>query len=218
MRGLSVTAAAKRLGVTRGELYKLESGKRRLTDEWMRKLARVYTVAARDVVSDSGLTVTIDYVCCSFVNASAAIAPPQRYIDPPGFVMQPQDTFGAYIADDSANRLYPTGTYVVARHFDKLGRSLKRGDRVVARHFRAARREGDELEQIVGIVDLTVTGDLVILLPTDNRKIAGLIVVRPAVSQGVPAVGVDAHWINYQPADDDLAEVLGVIVAAVIPQ
>lgn len=214
LRGLSVAKAARDLAVTRGELYKVERGERRLTDVWIGKLAAYYGVPARNLVDNGPLSVSINYVVKKHVETpsspqSEAVA--KRWVEPPGFVMAPQDCFGAVIQDDSASRLYPPGTEVIVRERAKLGRRLKRGDRVLVKHFAATRAEGITLEVLVGLLDVTVAGDLVVLLQSTNRKMSGAVVVR----HGVDA---DAKEVDYEPDDGDPAEILGVVVAAIMPQ
>lgn len=214
LRGLSVAKAARDLAVTRGEFYKVERGERRLTDVWIGKLANYYGVPPRNLVDNGPLSVSINYVVKKCVDSPIAVqsqAVEKRWVEPPGFVMAPQDCVGAVIQDDSANRLYPPGTEVIVRERGKLGRRLKRGDRVLVKHFAATRAEGIVLEVVVGVLDVTVAGDLVVLLQTHNRTMAGAVVLRHGVDGAVKE-------LDYEPEDGDQGEIVGVIVAAIMPQ
>lgn len=51
-RGLSQEAAAEKMGTTRNQLAKLESGARRLSDVWIERAAEVFEVDAGEVVTD----------------------------------------------------------------------------------------------------------------------------------------------------------------------
>lgn len=214
LRGLSVAKAARDLNVTRGELYKVERGARRLTDVWIGKLANYYGVPPRNLVDNGPLSVSINYLVRKYVDSQVSPqseAMEKRWVEPPGFVMAPQDCVGAVIQDESASRLYPPGTEVIVRQREKLGRRLRRGDRVLVKHFAATRAEGIVLEVVVGLLDVTVAGDLVVLLQTHNRTMAGAVVVREGFTAG-------EKDIDYEPDDADQGEVVGVVVAAIMPQ
>lgn len=213
LRNQRVTKAAEGLGISRGELYKLERGERRLTDVWIDKLATYYSVAPGDLVSEGRLSVPVKHVVGS-ASVTGPSQSPRDHVEAPGFVMTPEHCFGAFVRDDSANRLYPAGTTVVARRLDKLGRALKRGDRVVMRHYKGSRKEAEPLEDMVGLLDVAVNGDLIVLLMSDNRRLGGAVTVRPAAFE----IGQKPEAIAYEPQDEDPGEILGVIVAAIIPQ
>lgn len=221
LRGLSAARAASELRTTPSELYKLERGERRLTDVWARKLATVYEVAPRDLFSEDGLSVAIKYVCSRRAAAnhsrlSHVETSGERFIQAPEFVMKPEETFGFEIADDHAERLnYPAGTKGLARYLRFLSRPLKRGDKVVVQHYKNTRAGGEVLETLVGLLDRAVNGDLILLLMTDNRDYGNAVTLRRA-RKGEPVEGGDE--VSYQPADDDFGEIMGVTVAAVIPQ
>lgn len=213
LRNQRVTTAANGLGISRGELYKLERGERRLTDVWIDKLSNYYHVAPADLVSEGSLSVPVNTVVCSATYTGPSQSP-RDHVEAPGFVEMPEHCFGAFVRDDSANRLYPAGTTIVARRLDKMGRALKRGDRVVVRHFKGSRGDKERLEDMVGLLDVAVNGDLIVVLMTDNRRLGAAVTVR----HGAVEPGHRVDEIEYEPRDDDAGEILGVIVAAIIPQ
>lgn len=223
LRGLSVQKAAELIGTKRDTLYKLERGQRTMTEDWQRRLARVYEVPARDIVSDGGFSIEIKHSCFRALNArviNVESAPKKsstsasRYLEAPGFVMRPSECFGFRIADDHASHLFPSGASGVARPIDKIRRPLRRGEWVIVRHFKRTRRSGDVLETVVGQLDFTVSGDLILLFKTDNRDYGAAITLR-AGKRGEPAVAGDT--LDYTPSDDDPAEILGVVIAASVP-
>jgi len=220
MRGLKVTQAAARLGITRGELYKLERGERRLTDVWAKRLARVYEVAPQDLLSDEGLSVAVKYLCARQGAANTSRFPTgeatgERYVQAPDYIVKPEDTFGFEIMDRHAEGLhFPPGTRGLGRPLDKLGRKLKRGDRVVVHHFATTRGAGKVAETLVGLLDRAVNGDLLVLVVSETRESGGPIIVRRARRGDPPAIGDE---IEYEPRDDDFAEILGVPLAATVP-
>lgn len=217
LRGIKAARAARELGISRSEYYKLERGVRRLTDVWIGKLSTYLDVSPGDLVSDGNISVPVNYLIARHGFGGSGALPANRHIEAPGFVMNAQDCFAFEVRDASASRFYPPGTQGIARRLDRLGRPLRRGDRVVVRHFKTTRADGARLEDVVGILDCAVNGDLIVLLPSEDRTLAGAVVVRRAPFGAKPSVVTEAE-IYYEPDDDDAAEILGVIVAAMIPQ
>ena len=218
MRGLSVSEVARAFKCDRGEIYKLEDGRRELSAKWIRRLAKVYDVAPRDLVS--GFSVRINAVCYTVVNEAVAKSRQLRevdFIEAPNFVADPQHCAGFIIADDSADRLnYPPGTSGIYRVLSHLTRPLQRGDTVVARHFSGRLADNQVIETVVGLLDITVNGDIVIALQTSNRRLGAAITVRaapPGVRVDVPRGGA----IAYAPEPGDNAEILGVVESVTMP-
>lgn len=209
------------LRTTPSELYKLERGERRLTDVWARRLATVYEVAPADLFSEDGLSIVIKHICARRGQNDRSLsdrgtATGERYVQAPEFVMRPEETFGFEILDRHAEGLnYPPGTRGLGRPLAYLGRKLKRGDRVVALHFAGTRAAGELAETLVGLLDRAVNGDLLLLALSATAAAAAPVLIRRARRDEPPASGDE---IDYTPRDDDFAEILGVPVAAVIPQ
>jgi len=219
MRALSVAEVARRVPCDRGEIYKLEDGRRRLNDKWIRKLAKVYEVAPRDLVG--GFSLRIDVLCYVLVNARSVegIISAGRidYIEAPKSVVNPEHCRGFFIADDSADRLgYPPGSAGVYRRLEHIGRRLRRGEQVVARHFKSTRAAGEAIETVVGLLDIAVNGDIVVVLQTRNRRIGASISVRMSASGERGAVARDGT-IDYTPDAEDNAEILGIVESVTIP-
>lgn len=53
-RAMSVQQLATRIGTTRQQIYKLERGERRLTEDWMRRLAAALGCHPADLLADAG--------------------------------------------------------------------------------------------------------------------------------------------------------------------
>lgn len=225
LRGLKVTQAAEKLGITRGELHKLEKGDRRLTDVWLQRLARLYDVAPLDLISHEGISIPVKHiVAAAFHDIPLPYdVPPeqQERFQPPRFVQRPEECFGLDVVDDSADRSFPPGTRLIARGLAGLGRRLRKGDEVAIRHFAGTRAEGKTLEILVGVLDIAVTGDLIVLVPSNNRQVRGPIEIRhgaPAAGLGDAPRAYEADGIDYAPQPGDRAEILGVIEGNISPR
>lgn len=71
-KGLSLAAVAELAGTSEQQLGRLETGKRRLSDFWIEKLAKALEIAASEIWSDSGSTVpTVPVV--GYVGAGAQV-------------------------------------------------------------------------------------------------------------------------------------------------
>lgn len=225
LRGFKVTKAAEKLGITRGELHKLEKGERRLTDVWLQKLARLYDVSPLDLISNEGISIPVKHiVAAAFSEIPLPYdLPPERQerFQPPRFVRRPEQCFGLDVLDDSADRVFPPGTRLIARGLAALDRKLRKGDEVALRHFVGSRAEGKTLEILVGVLDLAVNGDLIAVVPSRNRQVRGPVSIRhgaPREGLGDAARGYEGDGIDYAPAPDDRAEILGVIEANISPR
>lgn len=219
MRGLGVSETAARLGVSRDQIHRLERGDRQLTENWARRLAKVYEVAPRDLLSDDGLSIPVKHFCARHgskdISALPGDATATRYVQAPEFVMQPQETFGFAILDRHAEGInLGAGTRGLARPLALLNRKLRRADKVVVRHFRKTRADGDVFETLVGLLDRAVNGDLLLIVASDEREAGAPVMIRRARRGEVVASGDN---IDYTPRDDDFAEILGVLVAAQVP-
>lgn len=220
MRGLGVTETAKKLGVSRDQVHRLERGNRQLTESWAKRLARIYEVAPRDLLSDSGLSVPVKHICGRREGtAGARIAGGDtvgdRYVTAPDYIMSPENTFGFRIFDDHAKGLnLPAGSEGLARPLAKLGRKLKRGDRVIVRRYESTVKQGRIVEELVGLLDRAINGDLLVLIVSDSPEAGPPIVLRRARREDAAGAGAE---IEYEPREDDQGEIIGVPITATVP-
>jgi transcriptional regulator with XRE-family HTH domain len=149
---------------------------------------------------------------------------PREMMQAPRSLDAPEDCFVAEIADDSADRLYPAGSSVIVRRFEPGLSLLPVGAEILARRYATTRAQGETMEILVGILDHAVTGDLVMHLATDNRRLTSPIMIQAAErsrlrlsEQAIRAFYRETE-IDYRPRPEDPAEILGEIVYATVPR
>lgn len=207
----------------------LERGSRRLSNVNARSIARALEVSVVDLFGDEqhGLSVPIEVAVAAAFSADAPgswdLPEPLERVPALRRLENPQDCFGAHVLDDSCDRLYPAESVVIARRPDRFPTRLPIGAKVVVRHFRGARRDGDTMEIVVGLLDQSVTGDLILALRSSNREIGASILVQPVLAQAVMSDRVALfrardEAIDYAPRDDDPAEIIGQVVMAITPE
>lgn len=227
LRGVSAEQLAKRLNTTRSKIYKLERGEQRMTDAWIGRLAPELDVAPTDLIVEGALTVPIRYqIAAAFTEhySDWDLPPPCARVQPARSLQHPETCVAAEIMDDSSDRLYKAGSIVILRRIEALDTPLAVGDKIVVRHFAHDRRDGNTMEILVGLLDHTIAGDLVLVTRSSNREVSPSVIIQPGHGRnGVGAELVDAgrrfphetNDVDYEPADDDPAEILGRVVMAI---
>ncbi len=228
MRGLSADQLARRVGASRSKIYKLENGTQRLTDVWIARLAEALGAAPADFLSASGSSIPVShYISAAFSGlASFHMPEPVEQISPPRRLNRPQDCLACEIYDDSCDGIYPQGSLVIVRRLTALQAPLTLGDRIVARHYVDNVGDGRVMEIILGHLDRTITGDLVLLTRSANPQVPGIVSIRrpvnPASSLGDAQNRfrpMDAAALpDYQPEPDDQADILGVVAMVIQPE
>lgn len=166
-------------------------------------------------------------VASAFSGISCLDIPPEErsYLQPPPRWKESADCFVAEICDDSADRAYPAGSLVICASPDNLGRRLHEGDHCLTRHFRKNRRDGAVLEMLMMSVSLSADGlDIVFTALTGNReKRQTFSLFRGEFSKGFAFQGGRFRGeggpaeIPYKPQADDICEIIGVKVGALLP-
>lgn len=224
----SQTELARRLGWSQQKVSSIERGRSRLTVADARALGAELGVAPADLTEPHSRSVPVELAVASFESPerpeSGELPSPHELIQAPRRLSAPEDCFVADVLDHSADRLYPPGSTLFVRRLPAEGAHLEKGAEVVVRRFSGTRKEGRTLDVLVGYLDRTVTGDLVVVIPTDDRRLQGSVVVqRPtnhyrALGERTRIYLAREDTIDYQPRDDDPAEILGEIVYATTPR
>ncbi len=228
IRGLSVDQLARRVGASRSKIYKLENGTQRLTDVWIARLAKALSAAPADFLSASGPSIPVSYYISAAFSGLASFHMPEpvEQLSPPRRLNRPEDCLACEIYDDSCDGIYPQGSLVILRDLSGLQNPLKLGDRIVVRHYVHSVGDGRVMEIVLGHLDRTVTGDLVLLTRSGNPQLPGTVIIRRGADpgaalrearsrfQGTGAAALPA----YQPENTDQADILGVVAMVIQPE
>ena len=224
-RGLSVDQLAERVGASRSKLYKLENGSQRLTDLWLNRLADALDAVPGDFLTAANPTIPVShYISAAFSELDGFDMPgPVEQLSPPRRLSRPEDCLACEVYDDSCNDIYPKGSLIILRALPGLQKPLSLGDRIVVRHYVDTVRDGRIMEVLLGHLDRTITGDLVLLTRSSNRQIPSAVTIRraPDVSHGLSDAqgrfrhADDAALPKYTPEPDDQAEIIGVVAMVI---
>jgi transcriptional regulator with XRE-family HTH domain len=227
--GLTQEQLGEIAGMSPSKIGKLERGERRLTYRDAIVLARALNCDPSDLLpGQRGLSIPIEWR----ISAAHSEAAPEFFEVPeprprlPALtpIARPDQCFGAEVLDDSADRLYPPGAVLICRHFDALAAPLRLGAKVIARRFVTSLADGAIMEVLVGLVDRSISGDLLLSLRTTNRELPPAVLIRQAPVHAGFADRFSAAYspadrpIDYAPRPDDPAEILGVVVWAITPE
>lgn len=229
-RNISAEKLALRLGSGRSTIVKLERGEMRLTQHWMNRIANDLGIAPVDLLDDGdGLTVPVVLCVASAFSDGCPgtfdLPTPQRRIQSPPKLENAAECFAAELADDSADRLYPEGSTLIVRTTAALAGEFAVGNKVLVRRFAGDHAGGDTTEVLVGILDRTYSGEIVVLMRTNNRELPSSVIVQHApplaagLSERFAEVTAEATAdIDYKPRPDDPAVIEGIVVYAITPE
>jgi transcriptional regulator with XRE-family HTH domain len=228
MRGLSMDQLAQRVGASRSKLYKLENGSQRLTDVWIARLADALAVAPGDFLATGGPSIPVSHYISSAFSELAGfdIPPPLEQLSPPRRLSRAEDCMACEVYDDSCDGIYPKGSLVILRRPEKLQSPMRPGDRIVVRHFVESNDDGRIMEILLGYLDRTITGDLVLLTRSSNRQLLGAITIRRPdhatvglqdARRGFAHEG-DVSIPDFQAQPGDQAEIMGVVAMVIQPE
>ncbi len=225
LRGLTQNKLAELAGISGQQIGHLERGERRMTFTQAELLAPHLGCAAADLLSHAeGISIP---VTCRIAAAFSETAPVNYHIDPPQArvpalpgLKTPEDCFAAEILDDSADRLYPAGSTLVAR---PVGNSVALGSKIIFRHCSGTGASRRTMEILVGLLERGATGDLTLALRTKNSELpANIIIKRCETATGLresrlePATSGAA--IEYVSRPNDAGEIIGLVVMAITPE
>lgn len=225
LRGLTQNKLAGLAGISGQQIGHLERGERRMTFAQAELLAPHLGCAPADLLSHAeGISIP---VTCRIAAAFSESAPVDYHMDPPQArvpalpgLKTPEDCFAAELLDNSADRLYPAGSVLVAR---PVGRSIALGSKIIFRHCTGSGASRRTMEILVGLLELAPTGDLTLALRSENSELpASVTIKRRESSTGLgesrlepAAIGAS---VEYQAAPDDPGEIIGLVVMAITPE
>ncbi|MBC8241319.1 MAG: hypothetical protein ISR50_14215 [Alphaproteobacteria bacterium] len=112
------------------------------------------------------------------------------------------------------------------RRLSGLQGPLKLGDRIVARHYVDTVGDGRIMEMILGHLDRTMIGDLVLLTRSGNPQLPGVVTIRRPADPEAALRDAQRHFRpvdvmalpDYQPEPGDQADILGVVAMVIQPE
>ena len=228
-RGLTIEQVAERLDLSVSQVSRLERGESDMSGRRLRQFAKLYDCQPEDLLADRQEAPIAWAVASAFSEDRPddfELATPHEMVPVPRRLRGGQDLTVADVVDDSADGLYPAGSLLFLRPVE-AGDRLRPGERVVVRRFQDDRQGGQTLEVLVGVLDRTMTGDLVLSVRSANRQIPPTVMIqegsdrRRAVasfSEAQAVVQMPIVDFAYAPKDDDPAEILGRVVWVSAPQ
>lgn len=227
LRKLTQKQLADMSGMDQSQIARLESGKSLLRMDKAAQLARPLEVAPTDLLPDAPISIAIRYnVRAHFSERDAPpeCAAPQERLAAPPRLARPEQCFAAEIVDDSANRLYPRGSFLIVRPLEYLnGGPLKNGDRVLVAHYVGSPRDGNIGEVLVGELAQSLVGDLMVQLRSTNKAVPHALYLRQIAAPSL-AAAVGDHPMAYQPEHivyapqrDDPVIILGRVERVIAP-
>ncbi len=228
-RGLTQSQLADRVGTRQQQIAKLENAQRRLSDDWLGRLAQALDIAPSDLLPGSIPSIPVRYL----VSSAFAESRPDQFVvrddndrvHPPRGLDEPENCAAARILDDSADILYAPGSEVIYRPIVQIAVPLEIGTEILVRHYAATRRTAMPMEVLVGYLDANFAGDLVLVTRSSNRQVPASIVIQPF--RGTAGLtDRSGEWraaqlgsrptITYTANADDPGDIVGVIVAAMV--
>jgi len=221
-------------GWSQDKISKLEKGDSQLKMADARKLAAAITrfgvpCGTADLMGgESSHSLPITLAIAAFESEDAPdvydLTEPCELIQAPRGLKNTTDCFVAIVHDDSADRTYAPGSTLVVRRLPGDGTELAPGAEVIVRRYTKDRAGGTTMEVLVGFLDRAITGDLIVLLRSSNRRVPDSVIVQRATPSGATISEPMARFlvrqekIEYRPRDDDPAEILGEVVFATVPR
>ncbi len=195
---------------------------------WLTRLATALDAAPADFLTAGGPSVPVShYISAAFSDLAGFDMPrPLEQLSPSRGLSRPEDCFACEVHDDSCDGIYPRGSLVILRRQDRLQTVMKQGDRIVVRHFSNSMGDGGVMEILLGYLDRTITGDLVLLTRSSNRQLPNAVTIRRAPDTGSglrDAQGRferpdDTSISDYQAQANDQAEIMGVVAMVIQPE
>lgn len=224
-KGLSQRELAGRTHLGQQLISRLESGRRRLKHDQMIVLARGLDIAPEALLPDSrGDLVPVRFrVASQFSAAAAAVALPAHVLVQ-ARLPDLDECFAAVVCDDSADLIYPPGSMLIARPPSPARGQLQVGRRVLVRSFATDRAGGNAREVLAGYLNHAFGGEISVSTRSSNREVPSLVLVRrgaranDALAERTFERDAPAACFDYVVRDDDPAEILGIIIHAMMDQ
>lgn len=187
-RGLTQQELAARVGMSQGAVGKLETGSRRLKFDQAARFAVALGVAPDGIMIDTPEAIPVLYRVAAFgadyEPADLALEAPTRFARPNLAIPDVDQCFGAEVADDSADAIYPRGSVVVARRVAGNGESLAIDGRTkyVVAFYRTSLEADDLMEILIGLLDVRIDGAITLVTRSSNRHVPNQPAIREATS------------------------------------
>lgn len=223
-KDLSQNALAERLGWHQQKLSRIEAGETKLIFEDAIVIALALEVSPIDLFADMPMTVPLRFVACSRYFEHGPERPelpePQQRIAAPPKLEKPEECVAVEVLDNSADRLYLKGTYLIMRERPFAGK-LKPGAAVVVGRYETARKGRFLAEVLVGHLAPNTMGDLMVALRSSNRELPPMVLLRGQEERAMsfgdrPEIYVPEQ-IDVTPRPGDAAEILGKIERVIAP-
>ena len=227
-RGLTQEALGALTGLSQQQIGNLERDDRRMTFDYAQRLAPHLDADPADLMPTmrssvaSVLAIALDEAE-NRPDSFDLPAPPQR-LQAPSRLLHPEDCFAAEIFDHSADLLYPAGSTVIARRLDTLEEPLRPGTKIIVRRFIGSRAEAQTHEVLAGLLDRSVTGDLMLLTRSSNPRVPPSVLIqrgttaRRGLADRQATFRLQDDTIDYVPRPEDPGEILGRIEYAITPE
>ena len=217
---------ADRIGLDHHQtIGKIERGEQRLRLDQLPLFADALNIDLWQLLTDEpapfGLPVRYVVAAALSNDAPAWNDPTVPHILTPPRLPAPEECFAAEIADDSADLIYPKGSFVIARCLEKLAGPLKLGAKVLVAQYGTDLENGDIFAVLVGFLDRTVIGETIVATRSHNIRTPKLITIQPrtataGASERILQFEIErSPTIDYRPRANDPARILGVIERAV---
>jgi transcriptional regulator with XRE-family HTH domain len=240
LRGLTQNRLADLAGISGQQIGHLERGERRMTFAQAEILAPHLGCAPADLLSHAaGISVPVTCrVAAAFSESAPAeydLPPPQTRVPALPGLTAPEQCFAAELSDDSADRMYPPGSVLVARPIggrdggDGGGSTgtVALGAKILLRRFTGSGRSRRTMEILVGLLRRGASGDLMLDLRTENRELPASVTIQHHDEGSAPGGRLDE--IRFEPPSSgavvdyafdpaDPGEIIGVVVMAITPE
>lgn len=226
-QGLTQQGLAARTGVSYQQIGHLERGEVRMDFHHAEILSRALLCSPFELMADAPRTVPVTLAAAAAFHEDRPdrfdLPEPHARVQVTARVAHPERCIAAHLVDDSADQLYPPDSLVIVRTIG-AGERVKLGAKVLVRHFVGSRAEGETMEVLVGRLDLSVTGDLQLQLASHNRQLRGSLTIQTPARLGrglgerYAAMLAKPEFVEWQPRDDDMADIIGVVVLAITPE
>lgn len=225
-----VAAAA---GISPGYYGELELGYKRLNTDLERKLSGVLQCSVNDLFPSAlGISIPLNLYIAAQESESRPdefdLAQPSSWVQAPPRLVHPEQCFAAEVVDDSADLDYPYGSILFVRRREALKEPLPLGSKIVVRFLTApigtGPGESPTREVLYGVLDRSLTGDILLLTRSRSRNLPSSLLIRPGstrlrrLEEHVLAMIPREATADPEPRPGDEAVILGVVAWSLRPE